>query len=189
MSHQPIKFFDACCLSIAVVWIITLLARTDSERAASRESTAVIRPEVLAPIAREHEELLVALAEARRSGRTGPAAERVAKLLTPHFEKEEQFALPPLAMRRPFAGGETPANAEELLALTERFRAEYPTMLEEHQAIVLALDEPRRGAQAEKKHKASEFAEGLIRHAEVEEKILYPTTVLIGEFLKLALAK
>jgi hypothetical protein len=45
----------------------------------------------------EHEELHAELAKAtREGGQVGEAAKAVAKVLHPHFLREEEYALPPL---------------------------------------------------------------------------------------------
>jgi hypothetical protein len=155
-----------------------------------RSRAAAGRLTVPRSIKHEHEALHVELRDAvGAGGRTGAAATDVEKLLRPHFEKEEQFALPPLSMLRAFVNGEAPANAEDALVLTERFRSEYDKMLEEHEAIVVALKQLESEATAEGKTAHAEFSRKLRHHAQMEEEVLYPTTLLIGEYLKLKLAK
>jgi len=54
----------------------------------------------------EHEELHADLVRATKSGgRTGDAAKAVAKLMHPHFLKEEAYALPPLGLLPALAAG------------------------------------------------------------------------------------
>lgn len=180
--------------AVVVAAVAILTARPtgpepDLANYAARGEGDAARLQIPASIQREHKELHEQLALASKAGgETGKASEKVARLLHPHFVKEETYALPPLGMLRAFADGEVPADAEQVLALTEQFRAEYPRMLEEHEAIVAALDELIVTARAEKHPEVAEFATALMRHAEAEEEILYPTTVLIGEYLKLLTA-
>ncbi|HSA88922.1 MAG TPA: hypothetical protein VLF42_03385 [Burkholderiales bacterium] len=55
--------------------------------------------EIPKPLQAEHEELHATLARATQEpGAVGEAAREVARLLHPHFVREEQFALPPLAL-------------------------------------------------------------------------------------------
>ena len=55
--------------------------------------------EIPKPLQVEHEELHARLVEAtRQPGAVGEAAREVARLLHPHFVREEEFALPPLAL-------------------------------------------------------------------------------------------
>lgn len=134
----------------------------------------------------EHEELHSTLVRAtKESGLTGVAAKAVAALLHPHFVKEEEFALPPLALLAPLSRGEWAAEMRDVLALTEKLKAELPQMLSEHRSIVAALDKLEEAARSEDRPEYAEFAEKLKLHAQTEEEVSYPTALLIGEYVKL----
>ncbi len=136
----------------------------------------------------EHEELHHELVRAiELGGRTGTAAQAVADVLHPHFVKEEQFALPPLGLLPLLGQGTVEPEMSEALKLTETLRAELPQMLEEHKLIVASLDMLAAVAETEGKAEVAEFAHKLKLHAQSEEQVAYPTTLLIGEFLKLKL--
>jgi hemerythrin-like domain-containing protein len=60
-------------------------------------------------------------------------------------------------------------------------------MLEEHKNIVSALKGLSFAATKANKKEIVEFAEKLTRHAQMEEELLYPTAILIGEYLKIKL--
>lgn len=138
----------------------------------------------------EHEELHGELsAAAKAPGRTGEAARHVAELLHPHFVSEEQFALPPLALLRPLADGRVAPEMRDAIVLTDRLKAEMPRMLDEHKAIVIALEELGRAAKAERHPEISRFVEKLTLHAQHEEQVLYPAAILVGEYLKLKLPR
>jgi hypothetical protein len=133
----------------------------------------------------EHEILHATLAQAtREAGALGAAAKRVAALLHPHFVKEEQFALPPLALLPRLARGEVTADMEHALTLTERLERELPGMLEDHRAIVGALGELRSVAHAAHRPEYAEFADDLIRHAQTEELLLYPAAIVAGRYIR-----
>ncbi len=58
------------------------------------------------PITLEHDELHAKLVRAiREGGKIGYAAQVVAKILHPHFVKEEEYALPPLGLLTALAKG------------------------------------------------------------------------------------
>ena len=58
-----------------------------------------MRFQIPKPLQVEHEELHATLVKATKSpGAVGEAAREVARLLHPHFVREEEFALPPLAL-------------------------------------------------------------------------------------------
>ena len=138
----------------------------------------------------EHQELHSELAEAiAAGGRVSKAAKGVARLLHPHFMKEEEYALPSLGLLRPLAQGRVPSEISRVIALGERLKAELPEMLKEHKTIVAALESLTASAKAEHKTQFVHFAEKLRLHAQTEEEILYPASILIGEYWKLTLNK
>ncbi|MGE0873656.1 MAG: hemerythrin domain-containing protein [Burkholderiales bacterium] len=137
------------------------------------------------PLKKEHNELHEELVRATKEpGAVGEAAKKVARLLHPHFVSEEEYALPPLGLLAAVARGETPAEAGQGLAMAERLRKELPRMLQEHGAIVEALAELSEAAQRESKAWVVRFAENLTLHAQTEEEVLYPATLVLGEILR-----
>ena len=73
----------------------------------------------------EHEALhadLVAATEV--PGAVGEAAREVARLLHPHFVREEEFALPPLALLEKLAREAATREMAEVLPMTRRLKAE-----------------------------------------------------------------
>jgi hypothetical protein len=138
----------------------------------------------------EHEELHEQLRKAtRESGAVGEAAQAVAKVMHPHFVKEEEYALPPLGLLAAVARGEVTSDMAPVLVMTERLKAELPQMLAEHKSIVGALENLAAVARREDKPEYAEFAETLILHAQTEEEVSYPAAILVGEYLKLKLGK
>jgi hypothetical protein len=142
-------------------------------------------PKIPKALVDEHEELhaeLVKLTLAR--GKVGEAARLVAALLHPHFTKEEEYALPPLGLLATVAQGGLTPEMRDVVAMTDKLRAELPQMLAEHKAVVGALRRLAAAARQEKKPGAARFAEALKRHALTEEQVLYPAAILLGEYLK-----
>jgi hypothetical protein len=138
------------------------------------------------PLKVEHEELHEELLKATRAGgKIGAAAKAVAKLLHPHFLKEEEYAAPPLGLLLPLAEGKVTPDMQDVLVMTEKLKAELGEMLEEHRAIVAALKKLAAVAKKEGKRGYERFADKLILHARTEEQVLYPAAILIGEYLKL----
>jgi hypothetical protein len=138
------------------------------------------------PLKLEHEELHAELVRATQAGgRVAEAAKGVARVLHDHFVKEEEFALPPIGLLSSLARGEVDDNMKSVFGMTDRLKAELPKMLEEHKAVVAALEKLIMAAEAEKKPEHARFAKKLMLHAQTEEEVLYPAAVLIGEYLKL----
>jgi len=137
----------------------------------------------------EHEELHNQLVKAtEEGGKVGEAARAVAKVLHPHFEKEEEYALPPLGILSFLSQPDKIVQEmKSVLIMTDRLKADQSHMVEEHKQIVAALDNLIDIANKENKTQVVQFAEKLKLHAQTEEQVLYPTAILIGEYLKLKL--
>lgn len=142
------------------------------------------------PMKVEHEELHDALARLTRAGgRTGEAAKAVAKVLHAHFVKENEYALPPLALLVPLSQGKFDSGMADVLNLTDKLAADMPGMLSEHRDIVAALKVLTDAATAEHKPEGVHFASMLTAHAQMEEQVTYPTALLIGQCVKSKVAQ
>ena len=140
--------------------------------------------QIPAPLKAEHDELHARLVRATQEpGVLGEAAREVARLLHPHFVKEEAFGLPPLGLLSEVALGAVRVEMAEVLVMTRRIKAELPAMFAEHRQIAAALEVLRREARRAGRADLEEFATALQRHAETEELVLYPAAVLLGEYL------
>ena len=147
-----------------------------------------MKPKIPESLKLEHDELHKQLAEATKAGgKIGEAAKVVAQTLHQHFVSEEEFALPPLGILPLIAKGNITEDMKEVVKMTDKLKAELPKMLEEHKAIVAALDKLIKVAKEENKPEFAVFAEKLKLHANAEEEVTYPTALLIGEYLKLKL--
>ena len=58
----------------------------------------------------------------------------LAAVLGPHFERENEIALPPLGLLAPLAAGEKPGGMEEALAMTDALRKELPDSRRDREA-------------------------------------------------------
>jgi hypothetical protein len=138
----------------------------------------------------EHEALRNFLVRAgKEKGEIGKAARMLERLAEPHFRKEEQFALPALGLLPALArGGYDPAMGE-LLQHTDWLAQHLDDLLAEHQVIIAALEQLLAAAREQNRPEYVDFAENLMTHAAMEEQVLYPAAVLVGEYLKLRLPR
>jgi len=134
---------------------------------------------------REHEELHADLARASKMpGPIGEAARHVARLLHPHFLREDEYAMPPLGLLARLARGPATPDMAAVLPLVARLQEELPLMLEEHQAILAAVREFAAAAEAEADEAQIRFAADLMMHAMMEEEVFYPAAILVGTLVK-----
>jgi hypothetical protein len=141
--------------------------------------------EIPVALRQEHDELHQYLRAATQAGgEVGDAATALARLMHPHFVKEDEFALPPLALLSRLARGDVTAEMAAVLKLTDRLEAEMPAMLAEHQAIVAALARLADAAGRAGRTDIVDFAQKLSLHAQAEEQVMYPAALLVGRFVR-----
>jgi hypothetical protein len=141
--------------------------------------------EIPLSLQQEHEALHERLRQATQAdGEIGALAQTLARLMHPHFVKEDRIALPPLALLAALARGDASPEMADVLPLTDRLRAELPAMLDEHRAIVEALQRLREAAGRGGRADIVGFADELTRHARTEEDVMYPASILVGELVR-----
>ena len=137
------------------------------------------------PIQAEHGEIHAELVAATKvPGAVGEAAQALARVLDPHFQREEQIALPPLALLGPLARGDISPEMRGILPMTDSLRAELPRMLEEHKLIHAATAHLEQVARQHGNEAVAHLAEKLTLHARGEEEVYYPAAILVGELVR-----
>lgn len=133
----------------------------------------------------EHDDLHHELGLATEAGgRTGEAARKLAALMHPHIAREEDYALPPLAALLPIAQDMQPAEPEKVIAMTAKLKATLSVMFAEHRVIADAARALEDAAKDEGHEELVGFTQRLILHARLEEEILYPAAIIVGELLR-----
>lgn len=133
----------------------------------------------------EHDRLRQELERATAvGGDTAGAARAVLEVLVPHMLLEEEFAIPPLRLLPRLARGEFTEDMQLILPKTERMKAELPRMLRDHELIIEALRRLLQAAVKEQHDGYAGFAQKLIHHAQQEEEVFYPASILVGEYVK-----
>jgi hypothetical protein len=173
-------------LEMTLVTTITFLAcATHNEDLPRRGVGGDMRFPIPESMRIEHAEIhgeLVAATE--QPGRVGDAARALAEVLHPHFVREEQIALPPLALLRPLSTGESTAAMRQVLPMTDALRSELPRMLREHQAIAEHARRLEQTAREENNPEIEALAKKLQLHARSEEEIFYPAAILVGDLVR-----
>lgn len=127
------------------------------------------------PMKVEHDELYDQLRKAtQEADGVGEAAKAVAKLMHPHFLKEEEYALPPLGLLPLLAKGSVTPEMAGVLALTDKLKAELDQMLAEHKSIVAALKLLAEVARRENKMEYVECADTTKSALQFETKSWLP---------------
>jgi hemerythrin-like domain-containing protein len=139
---------------------------------------------LLAPssMEKEHQEIWQLLIRVQHlSGKTGSIAEKLAKDLKAHIEKEEELALPLLGILGDIADGKLKNGvAKKASLLGSKFEREYPGMIRGHREIRKYLERLKKVGAEEGHLTAVRFSEALEKHSREEEEVLYPAAILAG---------
>jgi hemerythrin-like domain-containing protein len=132
---------------------------------------------------REHEEIWRLLIEVQHlSGKTGSIAEKLAKDLKAHIDREESLALPLLGILRDIAEGKLKKGvAKRASVIGSKFEREYPDMLHGHRELYKILERLKKVGGEEGHLTAVRFAEALEAHSKQEEEVLYPAAIVAGQ--------
>ena len=158
---------------------------TDFEsNTALSNNTILVKPPSLEEEHKEIHEKLEKIVSS--SGDTANMAKQVQSIMQPHFEKEEQLSIPVLGALQPYVNGTlTEETRNQVIKISQQFKQEYPSMLEEHKQIVAALDNLENIAMKENRQDVISFIAELKSHAMNEEQVTYPATIVVGELLEL----
>jgi hypothetical protein len=132
-----------------------------------------------------HDEVRAELVRATTTpGPIGEAAERVADLCLPHFEREEEIVFPVFGLLRELACGSVRPEMAEVLPLVSAFSAWQVTLCNQHQLIASAIHALLLAAHKEKNREFAEFAYNLRVHERMEDEVIYPMVPLIGKYVQ-----
>jgi hypothetical protein len=129
------------------------------------------------------EELARALAD---RGTVGEAARDVERVLLPHLKREEELALRPLGLMRGIARDAASADLAQANSMALRIERELPALFEEHRQIDEATKRLVDVARREGKSQYQGLTDRLWLHARVAEEVLYPASILVGEYVRIA---
>ena len=134
---------------------------------------------------RDHDEARFAFLRASaEGGRIAKAGKRVAQLCLPHFEHEEKSVFPVLALLPYLAPENLQPEMMDVMPLVSELRAKHDAILDHHQSILAAIDELMSAAHKQKNREIAEFAHNLKNHEDIETELIYPTVLLIGNYLQ-----
>jgi len=180
---MPINLRMALATTTAVIVMVGAIG-TRAPRAAQERTFPIPMS-----LVQEHAEVTTALnAAAKLPGDTGAAARRVLALVAPHM-KDEQRRIFPLLYVLPMLGDHGPEPwMADLLPLADRLRTDIATIRAAHAPIRNALDDLNLVAWSEGHQEYAFLALRIRQHIQMEEEILYPTALVVGDYLRLRLS-
>jgi hypothetical protein len=133
----------------------------------------------------DHDEIRAELARATlEPGSIGTAAMRVARCCLPHFEHEEKAVFPALDLLHDLSLGNVRPEMADVLPLISEFSARHDALGDQHQSIISAVEALLQAANKEKNREIADFAYNLRLHERIEDEVIYPTVMLIGNYVR-----
>lgn len=117
-------------------------------------------------------------------GRIGEKARLLNLVMAPHFKKEEEYALPPLGLLLALSEGGWEIDAQEAIKMADNLQLKLEEMTIEHQNILRIMNELKAISEEANHFAAKLFIKNLTMHIELEDEVLYPATILVGNYLK-----
>lgn len=117
-------------------------------------------------------------------GNIGEKAEFLSHIMYAHFQKEEEYALPPLGLLLALSEGNWQVCSEEGIKMADILQSKLSELKKEHENILEALQGLKIAGEKENNADVKDFVNDLTIHVDVEDQVLYPATILIGNYLK-----
>jgi len=132
-----------------------------------------------------HDELRAELVRATSmSGPIGNAAGRVASMCLPHFEREEEIVFPVFGMLSDLSAGSVRTEMAKVLELVAAFSDWRNSLDDEHLSISPAIHALLLAAHKEDNREIVEFTYNLRMHERLENDVIFPTVLLIGNYVQ-----
>lgn len=144
-----------------------------------------MKPKIPKAIQHGHEHLCEELKNIMiKGGEIGEKAKILDEYMSYHFKKEEEYALPPLGLLLALSEGDWELDPKEAIKMSDTLHEKLEEMTKEHVHILKLLKDLEVVANKEDDIWAKHFIKNLRLHAELEDQVLYPATLLIGDYLK-----
>jgi hypothetical protein len=145
----------------------------------------VMRPRIPGPVKEEYEALYWKLNEAARlRGEVGQAAMAAFRHVQSHYLKDQEFALPPLKLLPTVAANNVNEEIDNIQTMCNRLKRNQPQLIAEGNQIIEELSLLADVAAREQKQDYHDLARRFIKFLELERDVLYPSVVLIGEYIR-----
>ncbi len=137
-----------------------------------------------------HEALHAALLRASKEpGDIGVAAAELSRLLHPHMLREEALVFPNLGLLRQLGSGVINTEMAQAAKNADTLRADLAHLAAEHKDITAALQKLMTAARESDRTEYAEFAYRMLEHMRVEEEVLYPAAVVVGDYVRARLGR
>jgi len=132
-----------------------------------------------------HEDTLRQLtAMARRHSRVGEIARKALPVFKAHFQREDEYILPPLTLAPAIADGHVTQDMRWAIAMSDRIKADANAIFAEHTTITEWMSELEAAAERSHERDALEFARSAVADSLYDTEVTEPTAIVIGDYLR-----
>ena len=180
----------AGALGIAALASILTAAPVVARNAADQSALQVPQS-----IGYEHEQIIKELTNfAKREVAHAATAQKALVVIKAHYAREEAFVLPPLALlpkiaKGPISKDMSSKELEPAIAMADRTKAALPELQNDHIQITSLMNELIEAGQADHDEELTRLATRVAAQSLNDLEIAQPTTIQIGDYLRLRLAK
>jgi hypothetical protein len=147
-------------------------------------------PRVPQSVSYEHEQIIKDLTDfAKREVAHAAAAQKALIVIKAHYAKEQAFVLPPLALLPKIAKGAISKDMEPAIAMADHTKAALPELQNDHVQITSLMNELIEAGKADHDEELTRLATRVAIQSLNDFEMTQPTTILIGDYLRLRLAK
>ena len=186
-----IASFKTAAGALGIAALASILTAAPMAAANATSQSALQVPQ---SIGYEHEQIIKELTSfAKREVAHAAAAQKALIVIKAHYAKEEAFVLPPLALLPQIAKGAISKDMiskelEPAIAMADRTKAALPELQNDHVQITSLMNELIEAGKADHDEELTQLATRVAIQSLNDLEITQPTTILIGDYLRLRLA-
>lgn len=110
--------------------------------------------------------------------------EHLFKIMAGHFKKEEKYALPPLGLLLELSEGNWDLDEDEAIKMAEEVNSKFVELKKDHEVIYGIIEDLKKIKTEENNLDLKRFITNLELHMELEDQVLYPTAIIVGNYFK-----
>lgn len=120
----------------------------------------------------------------KRRSHTGLIARQAIGAVKKHFQREEEYILPPLTLAPAIALGKVTPDMKWAIAMADRIKADRETIFVEHTVITQWMSELAAAAEQARELDVIAFARGAVADSLNDTEVNEPMAIVIGEYLR-----
>ena len=186
-----VSSFKTVAGRLGIAALASILTAAPMATANAADQSALRVPQ---SVSYEHEQIIKDLTNfAKREVAHAAAAQKALIVIKAHYAREEAFVLPPLALLPKIAKGAVSKDMiskelEPAIAMADRTKAALPELQNDHVQITSLMNELIEAGKADHDEELTRLATRVAIQSLNDFEMTQPTTILIGDYLRLRLA-